>query len=318
VNTVNNDQIGAILRFAIENIDKINALSFQPVSFTGRDEEIDDETRTRQRYTLSHLAHDVKAQAGVGEPMRDWFPLSASGPFSDLRDLLGGLDAPWGSLKCGCHPNCGIATMMLVRPDTGQAVPVTQILDADRLLRDLTVITDAARGRFLTVLQTALALARNIRPDGVPKNLGVWETLKVMDGHTGKGMGIAKQGRYTWRVLLVAGMWFQDLFNYDFRRTEMCIIPYGTQLGEISFCAYNTGAGWRKIVEEMHQSATLAEWYKDKGRHPVYAHGKRVPLPTFKPAPRPSTLPVFEPAAARTGEPVLAPMLPTFGAAAGK
>ena len=23
-------------------------------------------------------------------------------------------------------------------------------------------------------------------------------------------------------------MWFQDLFNYDFRRTEMCIIPYGT------------------------------------------------------------------------------------------
>ena len=118
----------------------------------------------------------------------------------------------------------------------------------------------------------------------MPKNLGVWETLKVMDGHTGRGMGIAKQGRYPWRVLLVAGMWFQDLFNYDFRRTEMCIIPYGTQLGEISFCAYNTGAGWRKIVEEMYQSATLAEWYKEKGRHPVYAHGKRVPLPAFTPA----------------------------------
>ena len=24
--------------------------------------------------------------------------------------------------------------------------------------------------------------------------------------------------------LLIAGMWFQDLFNYDFRRTEQCII----------------------------------------------------------------------------------------------
>ena len=76
-------------------------------------------------------------------------------------------------------------------------------------------------------------------------------------------------------------MWFQDLFNYDFRRTEMCIIPYGTQLGEISFCAYNTGAGWRKIIEEMFQSATLAEWNKTKGRHPVYAGGKSVPLPSF-------------------------------------
>src|SRR5664280_2850542 len=256
VNSVNNDQVGDILRFAIRNIDKINAVSFQPVSFTGRDEEIDDETRKKQRYTLAHLAHDVKDQAGIGEPMRDWFPLSASGPFSDLKDLLGGLEAQWGSLKCGCHPNCGIATMLLVHPESGDAVPVTQLLDADRLLRDLTVVTDSARGRFLTVVQTALSLARNIRPAGVPKNLGVWETLKVMDGHTGRGMGIAKQARYPWRVLLVAGMWFQDLFNYDFRRTEMCIIPYGTQLGEISFCAYNTGAGWRKIVEEMFQSGT--------------------------------------------------------------
>ena len=158
----------------------------------------------------------------------------------------------------------------------------------------------------------------------MPKNLGVWETLKVMDGHTGKGMGIAKQGRYPWRVLLVAGMWFQDLFNYDFRRTEMCIIPYGTQLGEISFCAYNTGAGWRKIIEEMFQSATLAEWYKDKGRHPVYAGGKRVPLPAFTPSPSPSplSLPVAPPALAPDELPVAAraaaPLLPSFSGAAGK
>jgi hypothetical protein len=160
------------------------------------------------------------------------------------------------------------------------------------------------------VLQTGLALARNIRPDGVPKNLGIWKTLKVMDGHTGKGMGIATKARYDWRVLLVAGMWFQDLFNYDFRRTEMCIIPYGTQLGEISFCAYNTGAGWRKIVEEMYQSATLAQWYKEKGRHPVYAHGKSVPLPTFRPSPEPAELPE----AARSSVPGLSMSLPSFSA----
>ncbi len=79
------------------------------------------------------------------------------------------------------------------------------------------------------------------------------------------------------RVLCVEGMWFQDLFNYDFRRTEMCVIPYGTQEGEISFCAYNTGVGWRQIVEEMNKTASLAEWYKDNGRHDVYAKGKAVP-----------------------------------------
>jgi hypothetical protein len=60
----------------------------------------------------------------------------------------------------------------------------------------------------------------------------------------------------------------------------MCIIPYATQMGEISFCAYNTGVGWRQIVEHMHQNATVAEWYKQHGRHAVYANPrKKVPLP---------------------------------------
>src|SRR5258706_16292673 len=130
----------------------------------------------RQRCTPTHLCHEIQAQAGCGEPMPEWLPLSASGPFSDLKDLLGCLEAEWGSLKCGCHPNCGIATMMLVHPESGQAVPVTQILDADRLLRDLQVITDSARGKGLSVIQAALALARHIRPEGGPKELGVWKT----------------------------------------------------------------------------------------------------------------------------------------------
>ena len=68
-------------------------------------------------------------------------------------------------------------------------------------------------------------------------------------------------------MMFVAGMWFQDLWTYDFRRTEMCIIPYATQMGEISFCAYNTGVGWRQIVENMHKNATVAEWYREHGKH---------------------------------------------------
>ena len=87
-----------------------------------------------------------------------------------------------------------------------------------------------------------------------------------------------------WRVLCVEGMWFQDLWTYDFRRTEMCVIPYGTQEGEISFCAYNTGVGWRQIIENMHQTATLAEWHKTRGRHDIFAKGKQV-SPGDDPAP---------------------------------
>ena len=60
INGVNNEQVGAVVRFALDNPKKIPFLSFQPVSFTGRDEAITDERRKAQRHTLANLAHDVK------------------------------------------------------------------------------------------------------------------------------------------------------------------------------------------------------------------------------------------------------------------
>ena len=316
VNGINNDQVGDIIRFGIENIDKVTCVAFQPVSFTGRDEDIDDETRAKQRYTLSHLAHDVKDQAGIGEPMRDWYPLSASGPFSDLKDLLGGLESEWGAFKCGCHPNCGIGTLMLVEPTTKKAVTVPSILDVDRLLADIKSVTDSGRTKFWTALQMGLSVLRNLRPDGIPAGLSPWKVAQIMDGHTGGRLGFSAKKRDSWRVLFIGGMWFQDLFNYDFRRTEMCIIPYATQMGEISFCAYNTGVGWRKIIEEMFQTASLAEWYKKNGRHEVYARGRNVPLPVLpgQTVPLPG-LPIPVPAVPQAPAVAARGMLPVFSAA---
>ena len=59
----------------------------------------------------------------------------------------------------------------------------------------------------------------------------------------------------------------------------MCIIPYGTQMGEISFCAYNTGVGWRNIIEKMHTVATTKDWSAQRGRHPIYAGNRPGALP---------------------------------------
>ncbi|MBP1622163.1 MAG: moaA/nifB/pqqE family protein, partial [Acidobacteria bacterium] len=75
INTVNSDTVGPIVDFAIHNVDKVQTVVFQPVSFTGRDEGIDDESRSARRYTLSQLVEDLKPQLkGDLEPMRDWFP----------------------------------------------------------------------------------------------------------------------------------------------------------------------------------------------------------------------------------------------------
>jgi uncharacterized radical SAM superfamily Fe-S cluster-containing enzyme len=283
LNGVNNEQVGKIVQFAIDNADKVTVVSFQPVSFTGRDEDISDELRKAQRYTLSHLARDVKDQTGITEPLRDWFPLSAMGPFSDLTDTLLGDRADWGSMKCGCHPNCGVGTVLFVNKKTKQAVPLTQFLDLEGLLHDIQDITDAAQGRALTLAELALAMMKNFDADASPISFPVLlRQFLSQTGARGKKIGEFESDahEFEWRALFVAGMWFQDLFNYDFRRTEMCIIPYGTQMGEISFCAYNTGVGWRNIIEKMKATATVADWYKTKGRHPIYAKNQSLPLPT--------------------------------------
>ena len=282
VKGVNDHQVGKIVEWAIANADKVTVVSFQPVSFTGRDEDVSDEQREKQRYTLSHLAHDIRAQTGITEPMRDWFPLSAMGPFSDLTDTLLGETADWGSMKCGCHPNCGIGTAIFVHKETKRAIPLTAFLDLEQLLQDVQEITDAAQGRAITIAEVALAMMKNFDAEASP--IGFPTLMKQFLSQTGaRGKKIGEHEsdahEFEWRILFVAGMWFQDLFNYDFRRTEMCIIPYGTQMGEISFCAYNTGVGWRQILEKMKATATVAEWNRTHERHPVYAKGQDLALP---------------------------------------
>ena len=283
LNGVNSDQIGPIVQFAIDNADKITVVSFQPVSFTGRDEDISTERRTAQRYTLSHLAHDMHTQLGATEPMRDWFPLSAMNPFSDAVDLLMGQNSEFGALKCGCHPNCGIGTVLLVNKRTKQMMPVSEFLNVEQVLKDVQAIADAGRSRAHTLTAIGISLLRNFDPEKAPPGYSLSEFARQFlsqIGASGDRVG-ASEGdahKFEWRFLFVAGMWFQDLFNYDFRRTEMCIIPYGTQMGEISFCAYNTGVGWRQIIEKMKQTATVAEWYRTRGRHPIYAKNQDLPL----------------------------------------
>src|SRR5579871_1910317 len=168
VNGINNEQVGNIVKFALDNPKIIPFVSFQPVSFTGRDEEITDERRMAQRYTLSHLAHDVKTQVGIGEPTRDWFPISFMSTFSDWSDLAHGPGHDWGQLSCGCHPNCGIGTAMMIDKETKEAAPIPSFLKMERLAKDVARINDAARGRYLSVLGMALALMRNYDPFQAP------------------------------------------------------------------------------------------------------------------------------------------------------
>jgi len=210
-----------------------------------------------------------------------------------------GPDSQWGSLSCGCHPNCGVGTALMINKETKEWAPVPRFLNAQQLTKDVAAITDAARGKTFSNFMMAMAVLKNYSPFQGPPSLRLKDLWKKFDktyalsGNADKKYGkvsgdrtfedaMKRRKEDPWNFLFIAGMWFQDLFNYDFRRTEMCIIPYATQQGEISFCAYNTGVGWRKIIENMHKNATVAQWYKEHGKHDVFAKGKNVNLQSYE------------------------------------
>ena len=292
VNTLNNDGIGQIVEFAAKNIDKVQTIAFQPVSFTGRDEDISDQLRIKQRYTLSGMTHDLKDQLdGRMQPLRDWYPLSSYSAFTSVMDMLQGADAPWGWSSCNCHPNCGIFTLAVVNKKTGDFSSLFEFFNYEQFMKDVAVITDTARGKKLSYAQLGMAIMRNFDASRAPEGFPISQILNLFkpsstNANSDRNDRMTSAGtddlNDNWRVLCVEGMWFQDLFNYDFRRTEMCVIPYGTQEGEISFCAYNTGVGWRQIIENMHKTANLADWYQENERHAVYAAGHNVPGITKK------------------------------------
>ncbi|HZU21622.1 MAG TPA: radical SAM protein, partial [Terriglobales bacterium] len=191
INGINNEQVGRIVKFALDNPKLTSFISFQPVSFTGRDEDITDERRLAQRYTLSHLAHDVKSQTGIGEPTRDWFPLSFVSTFSDWSDLVHGPDAQWGQLSCGCHPNCGVGMAVMVDKETKESAPLSAFLNLDQLAKDVAKINDAARGKFLSSLGMAIAIMRNYDSFKTPTHFSLAAMMQKMD----KTFGVTKKAQ---------------------------------------------------------------------------------------------------------------------------
>ena len=282
VNGRNNDGLGEVIRFVIENVDRIHGVIFQPVMFSGRDEAISDEERYARRYPVSQIAYDLQAQTSVDwQPMRDWFPVSAYGIFAHLCDVLRP-ESKIGSLFNDIHPDHGIFSPLLVDADSKQMMPVSAFFNLQRFMRDLVEITDSARRPAITKTLLALAIFRNFDHRHAPSGLELSHIPALLEDCfyrvSGSGENWSERadscnGR--WKMVMTNAMWFQDAHIYDFATMADSTTPVATQEGEINFSAYNS-AGWRKVVEHVHQTATLTEWHRMHPRHRIYANDKRV------------------------------------------
>ncbi len=262
IKTVNDNQVGNILQYAIDNVDVIPGISYQPVCFTGR---IDQNQRLRQRFTLSDLAQAVEDQTGYAKVMRDWYPLTMMNPITKLMDAFIRDDVK--NMLCSCHTNCGIGTFLFVNRRTKDVVALPQIFDVEKANMDILRIAgkmERKPSRILALLSMINMLRKNFRPSPQHK-LNKLGFIKVVDSLTGGQLGFAKKDAYLWRMVFCAGMHFQDAYNYDVERVKRCVIHYSAPNGRMyPFCTYNSGPFFRESIEKEF-SIPKQEWLKAKG-----------------------------------------------------
>ncbi|NLW86173.1 MAG: radical SAM protein [Planctomycetes bacterium] len=241
---VNDNQVGEIFKFAVKNIDVISAISYQPVSFTGR---IDPGELKARRYTLGDLAHGI-AEASGASPLQDMFPLSVVVPLSQILEALTGKP----KIRPSCHPDCAFGTYFLISPD-GKAYPFPRVIDVEGMFSEMNQIarriTLRGRATKLDMWRTWRMFKRHFNEKQAPPGLTLKRFIRSLQGLVDKNIGRGEGQKQTYHTLLCAGMHFQDRYNYDVERVKRCVILYSTPKGVFPFCAYNCGPEYRPLVE---------------------------------------------------------------------
>ena len=257
----NDHQVGEILKFAAENVDVVTAISWQPVSFTGR---IDETRRREMRFTTADLARSIQDQTGIMDMHRDWYPFSIVAPLSRFMEAVTGEKMA----NVNCHPHCGCVTYLLVDKQSGQSVPFPAFLDIEAAARSLN--KNAARMEHYPWMKKALSLQlkrdlkKHFRPENAPAG---WDhnrlmqfieeliSLRQMHELDKKSLQEINRNR-RFGIILSAAMHFQDLYNYELDRVRQCIVHYADPQGNLyPFCTWNSGPCHRYRVEEMYSRA---------------------------------------------------------------
>jgi hypothetical protein len=241
---INDDQVAHIFRFAVENIDVISAISYQPVSFTGR---IDRETISKHRFTLGDLAHGI-AEASGASPLLDMFPLSIVTPLSQILEAMTGKP----KIRPTCHPDCAFGTYFFVSPE-GKAYPFPKVIDVEGMFVEMNRLAARIQRRgeanWLDKGRLLRLFKKHFKPETAPPDLTLRKFMRSLKGLVDKNAGRGKGEKATYKTLLCAGMHFQDRFNFDVERVKRCVILYSTPTGVFPFCTYNCGPEYRPVVE---------------------------------------------------------------------
>lgn len=234
VKGINDDQVGDIIRFAIENIDIVHGVNFQPVAFAGRTpaDQVEE-----QRITIPDFINLVNEQTDGQIATEDFYSATSVQPVTEFIGALQGEEPP---VTLNCHQHCGSATYIFM--DGDKIIPVTRFIDVDKFLSFLDrYATKLENGGFAIKSRVLASATKNI-----PKVLNMSEAPSGLDIKKilldiFKEQSYEALGEFHVNSLLVSCMHFMDPFNFDEDRVKKCVIHYAVPDGRIiPFCTMNS------------------------------------------------------------------------------
>jgi len=229
VKGVNDHQVGAIIQYAVDNLDVIKFLVFQPVSFSGR---IDREKLKEMRITTSDIMRLSEEQTGGMVGKKDYFTLP-------MNQTMARIITKGGQNQDFCvHPHCGVIALVTKEKDSIVSIP--RFIKNEEFHDEMQEGFDKGWSRPRIMLALVVCLLKYVSPR-------LWLKLARIMLSWGDEKSVKKTltERLTSSWLTIGIMHFMDPYNFDLDRVENCALHFGVIDSEqrprlIPFCSMNS------------------------------------------------------------------------------
>ncbi|MGK5090586.1 tetraether lipid synthase Tes [Deltaproteobacteria bacterium TL4] len=227
--SINDHQVGDILRFAAKNIDVVKYVSFQPVTFSGR---INRSQLKQKRITIPDVLKLLNEQTQGEIQEGDFFPLS-------MTQTLGEMVTKGGKPQDFCvHPHCGMVTTVDYK--NGKFSPIPRLINNEKLYHTMHRAFELKWPRWKIFLTLAVSLIRYVNPK-------LWVKLIPAILLTQDSPKAVKTLITDWlpdQWLTIGIMHFMDPHNFDLERLQNCnfhvgILDQDSNPKLIPFCSMN-------------------------------------------------------------------------------
>ncbi|HYC11951.1 MAG TPA: radical SAM protein [Nitrososphaerales archaeon] len=259
IKSINDHELGDIIRFGQRNIDTVHAVNFQPVSLTGR---LTKTERAKYRITIPDCIERIEEQTSGEIPKDGWFPVPSCSPVTGFIEAFTKKE----QYELSIHFACGAGTYVFNDPDKKKLVPLPQFVDIPGLIEYLDEKRDeiySGTNRYIVAAKVLTRISSFVDKEKQPKSLSFAKLLTdALVKHDYSSIG-----QFHLKSMFLGMMHFQDKFNQDEERLQRCDIHYLTpDLRIIPFCSFNVIPEWYRDRIQQKYGLPIEVWEAKTGR----------------------------------------------------